>query len=240
MKSALCMTLREYEPVYGQPCQHPASQLVGKVVGGRPITPAPMMKPLATSPPSDNWFNCCEYSSQPCAKALYSVAGLPIHLKEAHNMDKFEYFKQFGGNGIKIRKYKCKISGKNFLWSSVSISKHVKQDYDMSLPEYTVRFEKHANMISTQISGQANDTASKKNLAPVIPFDGLEMEKEVKVIPRDDPYVKDRGKENIIDEMCTKACSPYKCILVSLNRFMLTVNLKSFSTEQMRLRPPEL
>ena len=42
------------------------------------------------------------------------------------------------------------------------------------------------------------------------------------------------------EEMCTKACSPYKSILVSLSRFVLTVSLKSFSTEQMRLRPPEL
>ena len=145
--------------MYGQPCQHPASQLVGKVVGSRLIAPAPMLKPLATKTPSDNWFNGCEYSSQLCARVLCSVAGLLTHLKEAHNMDKFEYFKQFGGNGIKIRKYKCKICGKNFPWSGVSISKHVKQDYDMSLPEYTVRFEKHANMISTQISVQANDTA---------------------------------------------------------------------------------
>jgi hypothetical protein len=142
------MTLREYESVYGQPRQHPASQYIGY----RPIAPAPQPKPLATKAPSDKWFNGCEYSCQLCERVLYSVAGLSMHLKEAHNMEKFDYFKQFGRNGIKIRKYKCKICGKNFPWSGVSISKHVKQAHDISLPEYTARFEKESNMTTTRNS----------------------------------------------------------------------------------------
>ena len=56
---------------------------------------------------------------------------------------------KFGGNGLKIRRYKYKVWGNDFPWSGVNISKHVKQDHDMFLPEYTVTFEKHANMIST-------------------------------------------------------------------------------------------
>ena len=148
MKTAHCMTLREYESVYGQPRAHPASQFIGY----RPIAPAPHPKPLATKAPSDKWFNGCEYSCQLCARVLYSVAGLSMHLKEAHNMEKFDYFKQFGRNGIKIRKYKCKICGKNFPWSGVSISKHVKQAHDISLPEYTARFEKESNMTTTRNS----------------------------------------------------------------------------------------
>ena len=90
---------------------------------------------------SNNWFNGCEYKCQICSRVLYSVAGLSMHLKDTHMLDKFAYFREYGRAGINIRKYKCKICFKSFPWSGVSISKHVKQAHQVSLQRYSAMYE---------------------------------------------------------------------------------------------------
>ncbi len=115
------------------------------MIGQPQILPALLSQP----PPAphqrnqtiEKWFNGCEYKCQLCARILYSVAGLSLHLRDAHFMDKFAYFRQFGRAGIRIKKYRCKICRKCFPWSGVSISKHVKQAHSMSLQQYSALYE---------------------------------------------------------------------------------------------------
>ena len=95
--------------------------------------------PVLSKTAGEKWFNGCEYSCQLCSRQLYSVAGLSMHLREAHNMEKHEYFQQFGRAGITIRKYTCKICGQSFAWTGVSLSKHVKQTHHITLAQYTAR-----------------------------------------------------------------------------------------------------
>ena len=149
------MSLKEYEQVYGPPpsvCDAPLpavqSQLSLFQLPSFPMPPHhPQILPaLLSQPPTRNqtvekWFNGCEYKCQLCARILYSVAGMSLHLRDAHFMDKFAYFRQFGRSGIKIKKYKCKICQKCFPWSGVSISKHVKQANSISLQKYSSLYE---------------------------------------------------------------------------------------------------
>jgi hypothetical protein len=157
------MSLKEYEQVYGPPPPPPppmansAPQALGPPqlsmfhLPTYPMVRQPQQQILPTllsqpPPPQRNqtvekWFNGCEYKCQLCARILYSVAGLSLHLRDAHFTDKFAYFRQFGRAGIHIKKYRCKICFKCFPWSGVSISKHVKQAHSMSLQKYSALYE---------------------------------------------------------------------------------------------------
>ena len=90
---------------------------------------------------TEKWYNGCEYTCQICYLTLHSVAGLSLHLNDVHGMEKLDYFKQFGRDGIKVRKYCCKICGNCFPWSGVSISKHLIQNHQMNLQEYSRKYE---------------------------------------------------------------------------------------------------
>ena len=60
----------------------------------------------------------------------------------------FVLFREHGRAGINIRKYRCKICLKEFPWSGVSISKHVKQAHFLSLEKYSNLYEANSTIES--------------------------------------------------------------------------------------------
>ncbi len=60
----------------------------------------------------------------------------------------FALFREHGRAGINIRKYRCKICLKEFPWSGVSISKHVKQAHFLSLEKYSNLYEANSTVES--------------------------------------------------------------------------------------------
>ena len=168
-KAEHAMTLKEYEVVYGpQPVQ---------AVVEAPKVPAYIMPPISNYKNSqihlvhapNKWFNGCEYKCQLCGRILYSVAGLAMHLKDTHMMDKFSYFREFGRTGINIRKYRCKICLKSFPWSGVSISKHVKQAHNMSLQRYSNTYEAGSTTESIRNGCNLEDLESVRTETNVSP-----------------------------------------------------------------------
>merc|ERR1719270_1608706 len=143
-KSIHGLTLQEYESNYGPEVETslPSGlEIEDPLVDTVPIAAA--KAPVQQEPPQqrEKWYNGCEYTCQICFNDFHSVAGLSSHLREAHGTDKQSYFRKFGRDGIKVRKYNCKICGNDFPWSGVSISKHLTQSHQMSLQEYSRRFE---------------------------------------------------------------------------------------------------
>jgi len=158
-KAEHSLTLKEYEQSYGpdtEPEPTPTVVVpppVPELTGGGGGVQMPQYNNLLSHQlnlqrsqinfvhSSSKWFNGCEYKCQLCYRTLHSVAGLSMHLKDTHMMDKFSYFRQFGRTGINIKKYRCKICMKTFPWSGVSISKHVKQAHQISLQKYSSLYE---------------------------------------------------------------------------------------------------
>ena len=175
-KATHCLSLKEYESIYGPQARKGQATSVGdqeELVHGMASGSHQTSRNLAKPAPlphllqhvqiqqqqieqqlhqhqtvqyqghqqPDKWFNGCEYTCQICFRALHSVAGLSMHLKDTHGMEKLDYFQKFGRDGIKVRKYTCKICTKEFPWSGVSISKHLTQAHGMSLKDYSKRYE---------------------------------------------------------------------------------------------------
>ena len=149
-KATHCLSLQEYESIYELPAQKletgtsitdPEPVQETGLIESPEFQRTPLPQPPKRSGSTEKWFNGCEYTCQICFTALHSVAGLSVHLREIHAMEKLEYFKQFGRDGIKVRKYSCKICANTFPWSGVSIAKHLTQSHQMSLQEYTRQFE---------------------------------------------------------------------------------------------------
>merc|ERR1719187_2428680 len=121
VKTAHGMSLKEYEVNYGPSVQDKilsaSSENLRRNYGKE----------------SSKWYNECEYNCQLCSRVLTSGAGLLLHVRDAHSVEKVEYFSRFGRAGITMKKYRCKICFKIIPWSGVSISKHLKQKHGLSL-----------------------------------------------------------------------------------------------------------
>lgn len=193
-KADHAMSLKEYEGLYGPKSDElvPDPQAEPDI----PILPINMFPHLPSgsqihyvhSP--NKWFNGCEYKCQVCGRILHSVAGLSMHLKDTHMMDKFSYFRQFGRAGINIRKYKCKICFKSFPWSGVSISKHVKQAHNISLQRYSNMYE----------NGSTQESIYQEELANGVP--GMDPVRENQPPPSRDKGLKWYNKCSWTCQIC--------------------------------------
>ena len=139
-KSTHSLSLQEYESSYG-PENPPEETEDLNIETGGSILAAHLQQGQGQVQQKEKWYNGCEYTCQICFHDFHSVAALSSHLREAHGTEKLSYFRKFGRDGIKVRKYNCKICGNDFPWSGVSISKHLTQSHQMSLQEYSRRFE---------------------------------------------------------------------------------------------------
>ena len=140
-KSIHSLSLQEYESSYGPDTEEGEETDVPVIDTEEDILAAQMQVQQGQVQQKEKWYNGCEYTCQICFHDFHSVAGLSRHLREAHGTEKLSYFRKFGRDGIKVRKYNCKICGNDFPWSGVSISKHLTQSHQMSLQEYSRRFE---------------------------------------------------------------------------------------------------
>jgi hypothetical protein len=184
-KAEHSMSLKEYEQVYGPPpppppisdaqqnMVHPPQLSMFHLPSYPMVRQQQQILPTLLSQPAppqrnqtvEKWFNGCEYKCQLCSRVLYSVAGLSLHLRDAHFTDKFAYFRQFGRAGINIKKYRCKICFKCFPWSGVSISKHVKQAHSMSLQKYSALYENDSGPFE-RISEEPEEDLQITNSSP--------------------------------------------------------------------------
>ena len=89
------MTLKEYEQSYGpEQEQQQVPELPVELPQFNLLNQLNMQRSqINFVHSSSKWFNGCEYKCQLCARTLFSVAGLSMHLKA--DIDLFEHFPPF-------------------------------------------------------------------------------------------------------------------------------------------------